>query len=263
MKNNKEISNEITVIIPVYNGNNVLFNNAITSLKEQYYKPKEVLIIVGKGTKDHALVKSQNYDGINTRILAHDKSTSFASQMNIGVDGCNTKWFSFLEEDDEMGKIWLKNANKYINVYKEYNIFLPIIVDVDNSSSLIGLSNQAVWAHTFSEKMGVLDKDSLLNNPIFNFDGIVMKKEIYEEFGKIKENIELHFMYEFLLRMSYNSNNIMVIPKLGYKHMNLRKGGLLSNYIDKLTPDESNWWLNLARKEYFHTNDREINYSGK
>ena len=34
--------------------------------------------------------------------------TSFQNQLNIGVDNVNTEYFTFLEYDDELSKIWLK-----------------------------------------------------------------------------------------------------------------------------------------------------------
>jgi len=263
MSKNKEMGNDITVIIPVFNIDSELFTNAIDSIKAQIELPDEVLIVVGKDTDDHKVVLKENYDGLNVRLLDHSESTSFASQMNLGVKYCNTKWFSFLEQDDEMSKIWLKNAIDYRKVYTDIDIFLPIIIDVDKEGKLAGLSNQAAWAHTFSEEMGILDNAALLSNQNFNFGGMVMNQEIYLEFGGIKENVKLTFMYEFLLRMTFNSNKVMIIPKLGYKHINMREGGLFDNYISELSPEESTWWLEMAKKEYFHIHDRGTQYEKK
>lgn len=255
-----EKNNDITVIIPVYNVDEKLFVNAITSLKEQFEKPQEVLIVVGDKTDDYELISKFDYEGLNVTILNHKESTSFASQMNIGVNACKTEWFSFVEQDDEVSKIWFKNVVEYREVYKEINVFLPIIVDIDNTGTFVGLSNQAAWAHTFSDELGVIDNESLLSNQNFNFGGMVMRKEVYQEFGGIKDKIKLTFMYEFLLRLTYNSTKIMIIPKFGYKHLNLRSGGLFESYRSELTPEESSWWLDTAKKEYFHTTDRDTKY---
>jgi hypothetical protein len=52
----------------------------------------------------------------------------------------------------------------------------------------------------------------------------------------------------------------MVIPKLGYKHVNSREGSLFDHYKNTVNVLESKFWVNKAKKEYFHTEDREITY---
>jgi hypothetical protein len=55
----------------------------------------------------------------------------------------------------------------------------------------------------------------------------------------------------------------MTIPKIGYKHINLREGSLFWNYKngdDKLTQEEVKFWIESAKKEYFFTNDRTIKF---
>jgi hypothetical protein len=55
----------------------------------------------------------------------------------------------------------------------------------------------------------------------------------------------------------------MTIPKLGYKHTNLREGSIFWNYKygqDKLVEDEVRFWVSTAKKEYFFVEDRTIKY---
>tara|TARA_R110000796_G_scaffold11198_7_gene37410 strand:- start:7327 stop:8103 length:777 start_codon:yes stop_codon:yes gene_type:complete len=255
MKNNK-----ITVIIPVYNADKALLDNALESVKSQIVTPEVVLLVVKDGSDDHKLVKELDFGDLKSKIVNHKEGTSFAEQMNKGVSECDTEWFIFLEQDDELSKIWIKNVIKYREVYDDINIFLPLIVDVGPTGKFAGTSNEPVWAAEFSDVMGNLDIDSLLKHENFNFDGMCMQKDAYEEFGGIKNSIKLTFMYEFLLRMTFKSNKTMVIPKLGYKHVNMREGGLFSNYKEELTPDEARWWLATAKREYYHTKDRSIVY---
>ena len=108
--------------------------------------------------------------------------------------------------------------------------------------------------------MGLIDNNTLQKVFNFNFDGMVVKKSVFEEFGKIKSNIKLTFTHEFLLRMSYNSVPIMVIPKLGYKHINARENSLFDHYKNTVDILESRFWINKSKKEYFFTEDREITY---
>jgi hypothetical protein len=63
--------------------------------------------------------------------------------------------------------------------------------------------------------------------------------------------------------MTNNSVKIMSIPKIGYKHINLREGSIFWNYKngdDNLTDEEVRFWVESAKKEYLFINDRAIKY---
>jgi hypothetical protein len=58
----------------------------------------------------------------------------------------------------------------------------------------------------------------------------------------------------------------MTIPKIGYKHMNLREGSIFWNYKngdDIISPDEVKFWVESAKKEFFFINDRAIKYESQ
>ena len=259
----KEISN-ITVLLPVHkldNPTKPLFINAVKSIETQQTLPDELLIVVSPEAK--SVVESIDFGSIKgiVRIIENNGKTDFSSQINYGVENCKTEWFSILELDDEMSKIWLKNVVKYRNAYPDVEMFLPIIVDVEPNGGFLDLTNQPVWAAEFCDEMGILDKDTLLRYQNFNFDGMVMKTNVFKEFGGLKPSMKLTFIYEFLLRMTYNSARVMVIPKLGYKHVNQRPESLFNDYKNTLSLDESRWWMSQAKKEYFFINDRNITYT--
>ena len=93
---------------------------------------------------------------------------------------------------------------------------------------------------------------------------MVIKKSTYEECGGFKPSVKLTFVYEFLLRLTYNSAKILTIPKIGYKHINLREDSIFWSYkngSNVLSENEVKFWVSAAKKEYFFTNDRNIKYS--
>ncbi len=48
------------------------------------------------------------------------------------------------------------------------------------------------------------------------------------------------------------------------KYFNVKRkrvGSLFHNYREELSPDEARWWMSLAKKEYFHQDDRKITYA--
>jgi hypothetical protein len=55
----------------------------------------------------------------------------------------------------------------------------------------------------------------------------------------------------------------MTIPRLGYRHSNLREGSIFWGYRygdDKILEDEVKFWIASAKREYFFTDDRVIKY---
>jgi glycosyltransferase involved in cell wall biosynthesis len=263
----KKVKTNISVIIPVHELNNEteinFLKTAVTSVEEQEVKPDEILIVVPKGSKAEETVKSLGLGKTKTfvKVLSNPGKTDFSSQMNYGVSKSKNEWFSLLEFDDEYNLKWFKNVIEYREAHEDIEIFMPIIIDVnEEGNGFMGLTNEAVWANSFSDELGILDNNALLSFQNFNIDGLTMRKDTFENNGGLKSNLKLTFTYEFLLRLTFNGAKTMVIPKYGYKHVNQREGSLFASYKDVMNPVEANWWLSQAKKEYFHSTDRELNY---
>ena len=256
---------DISVILPVHELNEetkILFANAVASVKEQSVRPDELIIVTPKGSDAHVYIRDFDYgDYKDSVVIAENEGeTDFSSQINYGVEVCNSEWFSILEYDDEYAKIWFKNVIEYRAAHTNIELFMPIVIDVDGNNQFNGFTNEAVWANSFSDKLGILDNNALLSYQNFNTDGMVIKKSIYQEYGGFKPSIKLTFIYEFLLRMTFKDVKIMVIPRFGYKHINQRVGSLFSDYKKNLDPIEAKWWLSIAKKEYYFPKDRQITY---
>jgi hypothetical protein len=149
------------------------------------------------------------------------------------------------------------------NAYPDVDAFLPIVVDTDQMGKFVGFTNEATFAANFSSEMGILSNETLQDYQNFQTSGMVIKKSTLVDNGLFKSSFKLTYGYELFLRLTNNSVKIMSIPKIGYKHTNLRDGSIFWNYKngeDALTPDEVKFWIDSAKKEYFFTNDRAIKY---
>jgi len=260
-----EEKTNISVILSVHELNEEtkkLFNNAILSVAGQSTLPDELIIVVPKGSEAYEFMKSYDFGAIKSivTIAENEGETDFATQTNYGVSVAKSDWVSFLEYDDEYAAIWFKNVVKYREAHSDVEIFMPIIVDVNGDKEFIGFSNEAVWAHGFSDELGILDNNALLAYQNFSIDGVVMKKSLFQDFGGLKPSIKLTFVYEFLLRMTFKAVKTMVIPRFGYMHMNQRVGSLLASLKQTLNPNETKWWIAQAKKEYYFLKDRNTTY---
>ena len=260
----------LSVILPIKSAKakdfDEYFAKAINSLKEQKVDFEELLIV---HTQEETLVNLlENYDfgKLNVTKLLWDKEANYCSQVNYGVQNAKGAWVSLFEFDDEYSSIWFKNVKKYVESYPEVQMFLPVVVEVDDKGMFAGFTNEATFAANFAQEMGFLTNETLHDYQNFQTAGSIIKKSVFDDFGGFKASMKLTFIYELLLRLTYNSVSIMTIPKLGYKHVNLREGSIFWNYKngdDKMLEDEVKFWIQTAKKEYFFTDDRVIKYQSE
>jgi glycosyltransferase involved in cell wall biosynthesis len=258
---------DVSVILPIKTATakdfSEYFTKAIESLKSQKAQINELVIV---HTDEEILVKfleEFDFGELTIKKLEWKDDPSFANQVNFGIEKSTSKWVSILEFDDEYASIWFNNVKKYSEVYKDVNAFLPIVIDVDDKGVFAGFTNEATFATNFAQEVGFLTNDILHEYQNFQTSGMVIKKETIEEFGGIKPNFKLTFVYEFLLRLTFNSVRMMTIPKIGYKHVNLREGSIFWNYkngSDVLNENEVKFWVESAKKEYFFKDERKLNY---
>ena len=268
MTNNNNL-NDITVIMPIHNvvvGDfETYFEKAIKSLHESTVKPEQVLIVHCDcpGVKEW-LDAYKGFGDLPIKLILNTYDPSFQHQINEGVKHVETTWFSILEFDDEYSKIWFKNVKEYIEAYDDVSVFLPIVVDVNEKGEFLNFTNEALWAMSFTDKLGYLDNNALLQYQNFQSSGMVIKKEVFDEVGGFKGNMLLTFVYEFFLRATYNDVKILTVPKLGYKHTNMRMDSLFWTYRFKenhiIDPEAAKFWVDSAKKEYFFKDDRQINF---
>ena len=257
--------NTISTIIPINEMTSQLeeyFGKAIESIKTQKVAADKNYIVHTPQVKD--FLESYDFGDLDVTLIENTGDSQFTSQINVAVDGLETDWFTILEIDDEFSNIWIDNFKKYAEAYDDVEAFLPIVVDVNEGGEFLNFTNEAVWAMNFSDKMGYLDNGCLLKYQNFQTSGVAFKKSSFEDIGGFKPSMKLTFVYEFLLRATYNDKKIMTIPKVGYKHTNMRENSLFWNYRNKeqelVNPDEAKFWIDAAKKEYFFTTDRGIKY---
>ena len=260
----------LSVILPIKSSKtrNFLeyFEKAITSINTQQVEIEELVIVHSSEESLVNFLNEYDFGTLNVVKLLWDKTPSYCDQVNHGITNSKGTWISLFEFDDEYSSIWFKNVQKYVDSYPQVQAFLPVVVETDEKGTFAGFTNEATFAANFSQEMGFLTNETLQNYQNFQTAGCVIKKSVIEDFGGFKSSIKLTFVYEFLLRLTYNSVSIMTIPKLGYKHTNMREGSIFWNYKfgeEKMLEDEVKFWIQTAKKEFFFIDDRNIKFQSE
>lgn len=260
----------ISVIIPIHEYNEVVqeyLNKAIESIeKQEDLKSPNIIIVSPPDVLNKVGITPNVKSDVNPNItfLKNEGATDYQSQINLAVKSITTDYFSVLEFDDEYSTTYFKNVEKYIKSYPEVDVFLSMMIEVNEKNEGIKLTNETVWAQQFvgeNGEMGYLNANALKQYTDFKLSGAAIKKSEFENLGGYKSNIKLTFMYEFLLRALNNASKIFSMPKIGYKHLATREGSLFANYLKNMPIDERKFWFETAKKESNFMNDRPIDMS--
>ena len=255
----------ITVILPVHKLNDdykVMLNKAIEST-EDFHNDVKISIVCPENVKKE--LKDLTSDKLEINLVVNKNETDFCSQVNVGIENCDTEWFTILEIDDEFKPIWLKSINEYVKIYPDVDVFLPIVKDINSDGKFVSFTNESAWAYGFTEIQGFIDNEVLLEFQNYQISGGLYRTQKIKDNGSLKENIKLTFGYEFLLRLTHNGVKVLTVPRAGYQHVNLREDSLFWSYKNneesKLSEKEVKFWLDTAKKEFFFKNKRDVNYT--
>ena len=167
----------ISVIIPIHKYDDelsLLVGKAVESIVKQEdveELPEMILVYPVEldaniiGFRDSMIRKYQN-SGVTTNnfiLIKNDDVTDYQSQVNLAVKSVTTDYFSVLEFDDEYGTTYFRNVKKYIINYPEIDVFLTMMIEVNEKDEGIKLTNETVWAQQFvgeNGEMGYLNANA-------------------------------------------------------------------------------------------------------
>lgn len=253
---------DLTVIIPIVELDSDVKKDLLARAIESVDN-SNVLVV---GSKE-AINGLSNYEALSKftygTLVNSTKNYTYAAQVMLALKSVKSKYFTVLEYDDMFSDIWFKNAEMYVEQDSDDTFaFFPLteIVDFKTGESF-GYANEAVWASSFSEEIGCYDLQSFEDYFNFNASGAIFKTDDFISLGGLKTSLKLVTWYEFILRALYKGKRLFVIPKVGYFHVVNREDSITTIYTTEMSVKESEWWIDLAKKEYFFPQDRNKTYT--
>jgi hypothetical protein len=267
INNNKKIlnmKNNLTFIVPIHEIDEKglsLFQSLIKSIEKQENYNKDFkfdVAVIYNPTITNIKIDSS----VNIKYVPNISGDyCYQNQVNLAVKSIDSEYFTVVEYDDEVSTTYIKNAEKHISSYGSTDIFLPIIIEVDSDDKAVKLTNELVWSQQYvgdNGEIGYLNEDIIKEYSDFKLSGAVINKDRFVEIGGYKKNIDLTFMFEFLLRSLNNGLKIYSIPKIMYKHLVGREGSMFDIYQKTMSMESRRFWFKTAMAEYLFNNDRDI-----
>ena len=249
-------------------------------LEEILNKPKIVITQKVEDKLEKQIIEAE--EKINYSLQKAEFKTFsaiFNNIFNVAL-GAGYEFCSVIEKNDVVGLNWYNIANSYQLENPDIDMFFPLIRNTTNGV-FSHLMNEAPWAEGMAEEAGKIDLNLLTRfNCILPLGGIFKVKSLQEyseekdgKFFPFKESVKLSHYYEFFMRMIYNDLKGMSVPRIGYElkestatsfdensckipknltAISVEKGGFV--------PVEAQFWMDLAKKEYFFDEDRRKSY---
>ena len=196
----------ISVIIPTLNRANLL-ERALRSVVNQTFPPDEIIVVDNGSTDDTKNMIKDNFQNIKYYFLS-DKGVSKA--RNLGIKNSNCEWVSFLDSDDEWHR---KKLEKQINFIK-YNSKCKFV-----HSNEVWLRNgiHLNQLKKHKKKGGNIFKNCLKMCCI-SPSSVILKKNIFYDYGFFDESFQVCEDYEMWLRISAKEEICFLEDKLLIKH---------------------------------------------
>ena len=190
MSYNKAIE-EISVIIPTYNRCDLL-KRAINSVIKQTITPKEIIIVDNGSTDQTYQMVSSLFPEINYFI---EKKRGVSAARNKGILESKSKWIAFLDSDDAWKPTKLEKQ-------MEFSIF--------NQDKYRIIHTDETWYRN-KKFLNQLKKHKKSGGNIFKNSlqlccispsSVVLKKQIFDDYGLFDENLEVCEDYDMWIRIT-------------------------------------------------------------
>ena len=213
MKYLQKNESNISVVIPTLNNRSQFLNEALNSIKNQTYKPLEV-IIVNNGNSDLEL----NDFSFTIKKFKIKYKSGVSQARNFGASHASSEFIAFLDDDD----LW---PSEYLSVMKNY-------IEQQKPDCLIASLSKLKDGKISDYKNidGVINKDIILTeNPGITGSSVVVRKKIFFRVGGYNTKLITGEDKSLILEFINNNSNIIIVPETKAIHREHYKDIRLSN----------------------------------
>lgn len=198
-----EHSPKISIVVPMYNTNEIFFKELIESLENQTYSNWELCLADGSETQNEVLKQYyESNEKIKYKFLNENKGIS--ENTNAAIDMATGEFIGFLDHDDLLSQDALFEVVKTINE----NIDNEFIYSDEDKIDQTGERFEPYFKPDYSPE--TLE----CNNYITHF--VVVKKDLIDKVGMLDSEFNGAQDFDFVLRATYNAKRVAHISKILY-----------------------------------------------
>lgn len=191
----KKISPKVSIIIPVYNGENYLAD-AIKSALSQTYKNIEI-IVVNDGSNDNGKTKKIAESFGDSIKYIEKENGGVSSALNRGIMDMTGEYFSWLSHDDIYLKDKVENQIEYLRKNSLFNQKVILYANYDLIDSNSRCLRSVVLDHSL---LGSKLEYSLLRGCV-NGITLLIPRKAFDEFGLFDTSLKCTQDYSLWSKM--------------------------------------------------------------
>ena len=196
---------KISIVVPLYNTNEIYFKELIDSVKQQTYKNIEICFADGS---DKKLEYIEKYLDDRVKYIHLNKNEGIVGNTNQALKLATGDFIAFVDHDDKLKDNCMYEVVKTINENPNVEF---IYTDDDKIVDSTNKEIDPQFKLNFSKDM------LYANNYICHLS--IFRKELVDKIGLLNEKYEGAQDYDYILRTIENisnENNIIHIPKILY-----------------------------------------------
>ena len=196
------VSPKVSIVVPMYNTNEVFFKELIDSIEKQTYSNWELCLADGSESENENLKKYMKNENIKYKFLNSNKGIS--ENTNEAIKMATGEYIGFLDHDDILSEDALYEIVKCINENEEAEFIYSDEDKIDQT----GERFEPYFKPDYSPE--TLE----CNNYITHF--VVVKKELIDEVGMLDSKFNGAQDFDFVLRATVKAKRVEHISKVLY-----------------------------------------------
>lgn len=189
---------DISIVVPNYNMQNYL-SLALRSALNQTVQDFEVLVVDDGSTDDSvSTVERMQKEDSRLQILVHQKNEGLSAARNTGIQGCRSKYVTFLDSDDLFARERVEVLCSRLDAGEGRSVVYTDWVSVEAGEVRMEAAQSVV---SFRPE-GMIFPDLLAGR--FRFTGglIALPKKCFDEVGIYDESLRWAEDTDMVLRLS-------------------------------------------------------------
>lgn len=198
-----KFSPKISIVVPMYNTDEIFFKELIESLENQTYSNWELCLADGSEKQNENLKQYyEKNDKIKYKFLNENKGIS--ENTNAAIDMAIGEFVGFLDHDDLLAQDALFEMVKVINENKDVEFIYSDEDKIDEKYERF----EPYFKPDYSPET------LACNNYITHF--VVVKKELIDRIGKLNSEFNGAQDFDFVLRATKEAKKVVHISKILY-----------------------------------------------